>query len=371
MLSFRNQSPLHLVYTNGDRPMRRTGASLGLVVVLLISVGGCGRAIGPAASVGTSPSSSGIAVSPSSGTPYATSASPSSQTCASPSKPSARELTAVVYQANKGQIVIFGGFSASGSGSPLGDTWTWQSGCWSSIQTATAPSAREEMAIAYFPPMSLSIAYGGRTGATQSTDSNETWTWDGSTWRPVATNLPMLHSPMMAFDGHTHIVLLGYTDDGTSETWLWDGANWTEQQSSPPARSQGTLAFDPVSGRVILFGGLGLQNMNLLSDTWAWSGSQWLQLAPAHSPTPRLGAAMTSFVSQSEMVLVGGFSRGSILGDVWVWSGADWRQAPDFQPRTFAAAVDTGTTVIVFGGANSSGDESELFGWDGSSWAQL
>ena len=334
------------------------------VVALALSLAACGRV--PVGEVSPSPSPTGSAVSPISGTP-----SPSSQTCANASKPAARELASVAYQANNNQILVFGGYSASGSGTTLGDTWTWHSGCWSSPQAGPSPSAREEMAVAYFPPMSLSIAYGGRTGATQSTDSNEAWTWDGATWQKVAATLPVLHSPVMAFDGHSHVVLFGYTDAGTSQTWLWDGAHWAQQQGSPPARSETTLAFDPSSDRVILFGGLGLQNMNLLSDTWAWNGTQWQQLSPPHSPPARLGAAMTSFANQNEVVLVGGFSRGTILGDVWVWKGSDWSQGAEFQPRTFASAVDTGAQVIVFGGTDNSGDKNEVFGWNGSSWAQV
>ncbi len=339
---------------------------LQLALVSLL-VAGCGRVPGTGAA--TSPSAPQSPSATLSATGTAT-PSPGGQTCPNSLKPSPRELATAVYDAKTGQLMVFGGYAASDSGAVFGDTWSWQSGCWSAIQTTNAPSAREEMAIAYFPPSGISVAYGGRTGVTQSTDSNEAWTWDGVAWKVLPAKLPVLHSPLMAFDGQTHVVLYGYADGGTSETWLWDGISWTQQQVSPPARSQATLALDPSAGRAILFGGLGLEKMNLLSDTWAWDGSRWSQLSPTHTPTPRLGAAMSSFASRKEVVLVGGFSRATILGDVWVWTGNDWSPASDFQPRTFGTAVDTGTQVLLFGGTDGSADSNDVFGWDGSTWGR-
>ena len=276
---------------------------------------------------------------------------------------------AAAFQTSKNELVVFGGYAAATS-SLFGDTWTWQSGCWAEVATSTGPSPRDGMALAYFPVNGTLIGYGGRTGVTVDTDSNETWIWDGYMWRPRPSSLPVLHAPLMSYDGHSGLVLYGIGGNGTSETWIWNGISWNKEPSSPPARTQAAMALDPNSNRVLLFGGLRLQDMTLVSDTWAWNGSQWSLLPTAHSPAARLGAAMTSFATKNEAVLIGGSERGTIIGDVWEWNGADWSQSAHFLPRVYGAAVDAGSEIIYFGGTDSKGEKNDVFAWDGGSWSQ-
>src|ERR1017187_10564845 len=86
--------------------------------------------------------------------------------------------------------------------------------------------------------------------------------------------------------------------------WRWRKLN---PFTSPPARFAASMAFDPVSGRILLFGGTGAGSVNdARNDTWTWDGSTWLELHPATSPPPRLGASMTLDSWSGHLLLFGG-----------------------------------------------------------------
>jgi uncharacterized protein (TIGR03437 family) len=110
------------------------------------------------------------------------------------------------------------------------------------------------------------VLFGGTSGVNML---NDTWTWDGSNWtqkspqnRPSAR---IQHS--MAYDSaHAQVVLFGGSPAG--DTWIWDGTNWTQKspQNRPSARGGQAMAYDSARGQVVLFGGSGL------GDTWTWDG---------------------------------------------------------------------------------------------------
>ena len=73
-----------------------------------------------------------------------------------------------------------------------------------------------------------------------------------------------LQTPLGGYGSHTY--------EHTSR-----GLRLLRPKTSPPAREGARMAFDPVSKRLILFGG-GIYNVDF-NDTWAWDGQNWLKLS--------------------------------------------------------------------------------------------
>ncbi len=82
-----------------------------------------------------------------------------------------------------------------------------------------------------------------------------------------ATNSEFGYYAAMAYDSaHSQVVLFGGIDSSvlsssfptySNETWTWDGSTWTKQSpaNNPPARCCFGMAYDAARGQVVIFGG--------------------------------------------------------------------------------------------------------------------
>ena len=105
--------------------------------------------------------------------------------------------------------------------------------------------------------------------------------------------------------------------------------DWIElsPNESPPARSYLAMTYDPVSGKIIAFGGF--DGTGYLNDTWSFDGTSWAQIATQSAPPARAAAEMTYDSVTQKVVLFGGFDGTNYLGDTWLWDGStlQWTQA--------------------------------------------
>src|SRR5512140_329297 len=85
--------------------------------------------------------------------------------------------------------------------------------------------------------------------------------------------------------------------------------------ASPTPRAAHAMAFDPVSGKVVLFGGY--DATTYLSETWAFDGTTWTRESPPVSPPPRAAASMAYDAVTGQLVMFGGYDGTSYLGDTW------------------------------------------------------
>jgi Galactose oxidase, central domain len=92
---------------------------------------------------------------------------------------------------------------------------------------------------------------------------------------------------------------------------------WVQLASanSPPARSYLAMTYDPVSGKVIAFGGF--DGTGYLNDTWTFDGKSWAQIAPRVSPPAREGAGMTYDAFLHRVILFGGQDNNGYFNDTW------------------------------------------------------
>lgn len=339
--------------------------------------------------------------------------------------PSARTLASAVYDAARGEVVLFGGSEPAGE---VGDTWLWDGAGWRH-PIVTEPPARWRAAFAYDPVRQRAVLFGGLQSNVRLAD---TWEWDGTAWtQALPAGSPSARDyATMGYDPLGGQILLwgGMRDvGGPTETWAWDGTTWTDLTataggptgelgtlvSAPglggawlvdlfsaathqgwqwdgaafvgptslpwPKRARAATEFDSGGGRLLSFGGQGGNaGSTLLGDTWAWDGTTATQLG-GETPPPR-DRHMVAYdpVGQRPLLFgagAGGFTQsGSAFGDTWAFEDGRWQQlllalAPSRRVNGAAATDLARGQVVVFGGLDGGGNAlGDTWLWDGAAW---
>jgi hypothetical protein len=189
---------------------------------------------------------------------------------------------------------------------------------------------------------------------------------------PARSYLAMTYDPVSE-----KVIMFGGYDANTNtylnDTWEFDGATWTQvmTNSPPPARTAAQMAYDSVSQKVVLYGGY--NGTNYLGDTWLWDGatSQWTQATPAHQP-PAVTGPMLFPDPNGHVDYFGGFAPPFYQLTMWQWNGSDWTQLfpTDVPFARSSAAVATNTVtgqVVMFGGL-ASVNPINTWTYDGTTW---
>jgi len=306
--------------------------------------------------------------------------------------PSARSDVAMVFDASKKRVVLFGG--AGGSPTTLfNDTWEWDGQNWTQYEDI-GPVLRSRHGMAYDSKRERTVLFGGSGG---NLTLNDTWEWDGEDWTQVADTGPSARGGhAMAYDSLRGRVILFGGDNGQSffgDTWAWDGTSWTQEaDSGPAARSGHGMDYDNLRDRVVLVDGMSKSTvqvqvqvwhsgslfsqgywetqtqqqvkMQFFNDTWEYDGSVWTRAADT-GPEPRMGCGLV--YDGKTMLLFGGKNDTNFFKNTWEWDGKYWTQRQDIGPaaRAFAAiAYDSARQhAVLFGGAGQSlfGDTWEQF----------
>ncbi len=154
-------------------------------------------------------------------------------------------------------------------------------------------------------------------------------------------------------------------------------SNWVKifPAHHPSARAAAAVAYDPVSQRIILFGGFG--PTSYFRDTWAFDGNDWQKLPMKDRPPARAAAGIAYDAKLKKLVMFGGFN-GNYLGDTWLFDGvtSTWTQAfpakapaPETGPMLFTDPM-TGR-VDTFGGFDGMFYTLKTWRWRDGSWHKL
>lgn len=192
--------------------------------------------------------------------------------------PAARDHHAMVYDSARERFVLFGGSDADPSGRSkfFGDTWEWEGSSWKLV-SESGPGERCHFAMVYDPQRRQTLLAGGfGPGGNDS----KTWAWDGSRWKVVATGAPAQRtSPRMAWDSKAQRVLLFGGETGgasPSDTWSWDGRSWKKiSEDGPAGRTVHGMAFDVSRGLAIVYGGSA--GNDVVGDVWEFDGGKWIE----------------------------------------------------------------------------------------------
>lgn len=288
--------------------------------------------------------------------------------------PPARWGAGMAFDADSGKVVLFGGDNEDQDVSIFDDTWTWDGSDWTQETPPSSPPGSVHAEHGLQCLTGTTILFGGDDNNPGQPLSNETWTWDGSTWTQLspATSPPGRYGGSLWFDSTTgNMVLFGgqRIDGKLNDTWTWDGTNWTEMAPStePAPRFSAGMAFDSSAGNLVLFGGLDDNVPNTaLNDTWTWDGTDWTQHFPSTSPSPRYGASMEFDPVAGNVLLFGGNNVNDTRNETWVWDGTDWsQQSPRTSPPVRLAASmafdPVAGNMLLFGGGDTNGTKNDTW----------
>lgn len=309
----------------------------------------------------------------------------------------ARDHHALVYDASRRSVIMFGGIPSGRAAPWPNDTWEFRGDAWRRIAT-DGPVGRARTALVGDAKRGQIVLFGGvaAPGADgQQTFLGDTWVWNDGRWRKVAETGPRgRYAHAMVFDERAGVVLL-YGGAGAhrgaplSDMWQWDGARWTEIRLTGPTpgyRYQPVMVYDRARGKTILYGGLGIPS----DDTWEWDGHRWTEVRsplgtqsgvtsnPTSAPAPRNSHAMVSAGPNGGVLLFGGGSNGTarLTDTLWLWNGSAWRPVTDAGPHARnlpAAAFDARrNAVVLYGGAGVGNGTryGDTWEWNGSRWEE-
>ncbi|MBI5527234.1 MAG: hypothetical protein HY897_12940 [Deltaproteobacteria bacterium] len=254
-------------------------------------------------------------------------------------KPSARVGHAMVYDSARAKVVLIGGQHREDfSVHYLSDTWEWDGelGTWTErVSGGASPSGRQGHAMVFDAARGKVFLFGGSDPNRSFEPLQDAWDWDGTraTWTertPVGTIPSGREGHAMGYDAARGKVVLfgGHTCCGSlshlGDTWEWDGevGTWTERvpaTASPSARSGHAMAYDSARRSVVLFGGI-----QYYVDAWEWDGASgtWTYQSPTRSPYGRSEHAGVYDPSRGRIVMFGGYFDGRGLRDTWEFTGA-------------------------------------------------
>lgn len=297
--------------------------------------------------------------------------------------PPARESHSMIYDSWDGKVILFGGWDFD---EDFADTWAYDplTNAWTELSpSGDVPAGRAYHSMVYDEIGAKVILFGGIDGSDNY--YSDTWSYDPATntWTDVSPggDTPAARdATAMAFDpGTGSIILFGGYDDNSeyNDTWGYDPTTnaWYDLSPSgdvPPARDNHSMVYDPITGKMILFGGY--DGDNRFDDTWAYDplANTWTELSPAGDlPPARSGHKMVYDPGAGRMILFGGWDGDHELDDTWAYDPAAnaWTalepEGGSPQPRDMFSMVYDPITqqLILFGGWDGETDRDDTWGF--------
>jgi hypothetical protein len=204
------------------------------------------------------------------------------------------------------------------------------------------------------------------------------------TWKKLkpANVLPPRAAFASAYDPISKkIVVFGGNNNQTNlnETYTFDGKTWTKVKTSvaPAARETAMMAYDRKTHKLVLFGGSsGLVRLN---DTWLWDGasSTWTQAKPKTVPPGAVAPILFTDPANGHVDMFGG-NRGQFYSrDTFQWTGKNWKllnldetKSPYPRMASVIAQDPIRKNVVLFGGISDNWVMQNTWTWDGTSWTE-
>jgi hypothetical protein len=211
---------------------------------------------------------------------------------------------------------------------------------WELLTPATSPVGRAGQGMAYDPATGNVIMFGGTTLQGISGATNQTWTWNGTTWTqlqpatspPNSVGIELVHDSLRGvFVTFGSANTSAFGGASANRTWEFDGTTWTQvfPAATPGGRGHYGMCFDSVRNRVVMYGGVG-NSMFPIADgtTWEYEGTTWTQVTTANSPGPLERPSMCFHAFAARTVLFGGIDPQTGGTDTtWLFDGTNWTAA--------------------------------------------
>ncbi len=284
-------------------------------------------------------------------------------------------------------MVLFGGNDGS---KDLNETWIYNltTNTWTNKNPmGSKPSARRGHGMAQMYGTKKVMLFG---------PDDQTWVYDASsnTWSkksplPKPRGRYISHGIAPIYGKDKALLFSGGYDSGgwihLGDTWVFDlsATSWTNKTSSmktkPSARRGHVLASIHGIDKVIMYGGW---NGSYLADTWVYdlSDDTWTEMIPSTKPAGRYSHAMATIYGTDKVIMFGGYKSAGVNSETWVYdlSANIWTNKnptgskPSAREYHAMASVHGDDKVVLFGGYNGSGYETDTWIYDFSAnqWAE-
>jgi hypothetical protein len=252
--------------------------------------------------------------------------------------PDGRSMGAVVYDALRDRLVLFGG--ASG-GTYYDEVWSLtlsETPAWTPLSpTGTPPIGRHLFTAIYDPARDRIVIFGGNDWSGLHGD---VWALSlgASHWTeltPAGTSpTPRLGSVGIYDPVRDRMIVVGGWDGSfQNDVWAFGFSTglWTELSPTGSAAdlfAYGTGIYDPVRDRMVIFGGTAVSGRS--NETWALSlggTPNWAPLEPAAPPPGEMYLQSAIYDPVGDrMVVFGGSNDSSFRRDTWM---LDWTHATE------------------------------------------
>ncbi len=271
--------------------------------------------------------------------------------------PPPRDWYASAWDAARSRFVLFGGRGYPTGTTTLGDygdTWEFDGATWTQVATPTGPSARRWSAMVFDPTLGKCVLFGGSVNG--STFLGDTWTWDGATWTqltPAASPSPRARG-WLEWDSLRNRAIYACGKNTTSnlalgETWEWSGGTWSQVvTATQPGWNAGVglvafgMTYDPFRDRMVIVGGT-RTTASVSPQTWEFDGVDWI-LRPTGALPGRTGPALAFVPATGKTYTFGGSSGTLTIGDTWQYQTNSF---PAFAPFGAGCAGAAGTLQLA------------------------
>jgi len=220
-----------------------------------------------------------------------------------PDSPPGLIYPAGTYAPDLNGVLVYGGRQTNGH--DYGFTWLWDGVSWTELEDddhagTTSPHSSDQVAMVWDDARHRAVLYDGQTSLV--------WEWSGDEWHKIEATDPendgnpeMRRGPKMAYDAARQETVLygGHECPSTSsywlcpnETWVWNGASWRLAATDGPVVTNGdpqyarrlhAMAYDAVQEAVVMMGGL-QESGSYDGKLWRWNGSSWASQNSNSSP---------------------------------------------------------------------------------------
>lgn len=278
---------------------------------------------------------------------------------------------------------LYAGTGYTAAGNAL--VWEYDGSTWTVIG---GQGINSSWAAATYEAVFSLQSYGGDLYAGLGSTANdaEVWRYDGSTWTQVGgdslnsgwtTNYEQVLS-MSSSGGYLYAGLANSAND--AEVWRWNGTVWGKI-GGDSTNSGWTTNFETVNSLAsygsTLYAGLGASATD--AEVWSWNGSAWSKLGGDGANS----SWNTSYEQVEALAVRNGelyAGLGTTAGDaeVWVYNGTSWTQigGDDLNSSWISGTYERVRSLVVYNGdvfaaLGTTAGESEVWKYDGTSWAQV
>jgi hypothetical protein len=233
-----------------------------------------------------------------------------------------------------------------------GETWLWSGMAWTRARYSDGPRGRDSgTAMAWDFELGEALLFGGEGSGGPDDLPRDTWAWTGASWHRVDDGASGPHGgwAAMAYDPiRKQMVLIVSTileGTATTQTWTWSSGHWQLQKADGPAGAVLAAGFDPRS-RAVLVVSAQCSASGCMSRASTWNGLSWRQLVAAHQPTASVHMTLAHDPVSDQLLLLTepNVPYGtSAQTETWSWNGSDWiQQSSVGQPNGIVYSAGSG-----------------------------